>query len=467
MLVTAGAWAKESEREAVLRNAQWGDFPGILGMQKAQEIRDAAERPEDLREELQEAILSADLEGLEAAVRRGASLQRHYSSDKACPHSGYDGSTLVNPVDWAVLESCPNAARRLLELEMEKVVSLADGDSLGVTSYRALHIAARRASVRRWIELVKKLLECGADISRVDPWGRSPLHIAVMNGNAEAAQIMLNHGAWAHEEKREEVLKLAANQRVKCVLEAAAQVFGTWVHEEKPEEVLKLAASQRIKFVLEAAAQVPASTEVPDKAKATSPHLQDPENEIGEVYKRDLVKAIKFGDMIKIKMLLDRGADLLTIADLGYGIRGNLIDVAVFHHREQIALELLKLGSDRGLARELAARACHAVFWAVQQDYLQLLEELLKHGADPGQIDDICGSALRFAAEQSRSDAIVLLLEAGAWKAEPEKDLVRGLLQDRRLLQAVDFASGRGLGTSDQAARARLEKVTQEIFASS
>ena len=30
MLVTAGAWAKESEREAVLRNAQWGDFPGTL-----------------------------------------------------------------------------------------------------------------------------------------------------------------------------------------------------------------------------------------------------------------------------------------------------------------------------------------------------------------------------------------------------------------------------------------------------
>lgn len=432
MLVAAGAWAKEIEREAVLRNARWNDFPGILGMQRAQEIRDAAPRADDLREELQEAILSSDLEGVEAVVRRGASLQRHYSSDKACPHSGYDGSALVNPVDWATLEGCPKAARRLLELEIEKIVTLADGDSLGLSSYRALHIAARRGRLPHWVDLVRKLLDCGADISRVDPWGRSPLHIAVMNGNVEVAQIMLNHGAWDHEQKRHEVLKLAANQRVNCVLALSGYS--------------------------EAAAFVDSKT-----SSSGSPVSQE-SAELDEVHERDLVKAIKVGDMIKIKVLVGRDANLLMLADLGYGIRGNLIDVAVFHRRENIALLLLQLASEKGIARDLVVSTCHAVFWAVQRDFMQLLKELLKYGANAGQSDGICGSALRFAAEQSRSDAIVLLLEAGAWQAETEKELVYRLIHDRKLLQGIDFASGRGIGTSDQDACERLKKVAQDML---
>merc|ERR1719162_103715 len=99
-LVAAGAWSREDNREEVLRHARWAGFAGIFGADLAQEVRDAAERPDDLREELQEAILAADLRGVEDVVRRGASLLKHYYSDKVSPHSVTGARSMVNPVDW-------------------------------------------------------------------------------------------------------------------------------------------------------------------------------------------------------------------------------------------------------------------------------------------------------------------------------------------------------------------------------
>jgi len=457
-LVAAGAWPREENREEILRHARWGGFAGIFGTELAKEIRDEAPRPDELRNELQEAILAADLKGVEDVVRRGASLLKHYYSDKTSPHPGVKGRTMVNPVDWAVIEGCPNVARRLLELE--EIVELADSDRQGPNTCRALHIAARRGGTPRWIALVRKLLECGADVGQVDPWGRSPLHIAVMNGNATCAQLMVKYGAWAHEKKCDEVLQLAVSQRVACVVEVAGA---------SPPKAIEDAGAGIVEFcnTQEAAASSSSACcarPVPTKSALDDVQTQKELDEVRGLLRRDIAKAVKFADIHAIHALLERGADLSVEVDMGYGIRGNLIDMAVFHHREGTALALLELGRARGIAQDLACGARQAVFWAVQQDYVQLLRELLDCGANPAQADSLCGSALRCAAEQSRSNAVALLLTAGAWKQEEEKELVQSLLKDRRLFQAVDLSSGRGLGIADAAARERLGQVAQEVL---
>jgi len=143
------------------------------------------------------------------------------------------------------------------------------------------------------------------------------------------------------------------------------------------------------------------------------------------------------------------------------GIRGNLVDLAAWHGHETIALALLKLAEEHGLAGALASNSRHAVFWAVQQDAQELLRALLAHGADAAQIDPVCGSVLRCAAEQSRAAAVVMLVQNGAWDREVEQKRVLGLLQDRGLLRVADCSSGRGMGLSAMEANALVEALNR------
>jgi ankyrin repeat protein len=443
-LISAGAWRKEDNRDQVLHHARQGGFGGIFGTELAREIRLAAPNPEVLREELQEAILAADLRAVEDAVRRGAPLQKHYYSEKASTRAGVDSKLLVNPVDWAALEGCPNVARHLLELESK--MHFAEADKQGPNTWRALHIAARRGGAPRWLSLARMLLEHGAPVEHLDPWGRSPLHTAVMHGNADCAKLLVDRGAWLHEEKREEVLQLAVSQRVDCVVEAAG--------------------ASPSKAVVANTSQSASENEAPKKCKTALVDIQTQQElvEVQNRLKRDIAKGVKSADMHAIHACLERGADLEVEVDLGYGICGNLIDLALFHEHGRTALALLELGGTRGIAKNLAFHARHAMFWAIQQDCISLLEELLKLGASPAQVDEICGSALRCAAEQSRLHAVVLLLAAGAWKEEAEKELVRHLLKDRRLLETLDLSSGRGLGIADDTARERLITVVHDVL---
>jgi len=144
--------------------------------------------------------------------------------------------------------------------------------------------------------------------------------------------------------------------------------------------------------------------------------------------------------------LVSRGANIALETDLGYGITGNLVDLAAWRELQHIAMLILQLADQQGVGRRLAQEARHAVFWAVRHDYSELLAELIVRGADPSQTDGVCGSALTFAAEHSRSDAASALLLAGAWRQEPAKGRVIHLLHDRHLLHKVDRTGGRGTG---------------------
>merc|ERR1740129_1098687 len=420
----AGAWDKEQDRGQVLRYASLGGFLGCLGKDI---VAPSLSTAEDLREELQDAILSGDFGRVEAALVRGAPLLPHYRTCKAVPKAGVESATavLVNPVDWAALEGCPKVARRLLERADQMPIATADLPARVVRC--AVHVAARRAAgAPRWLELLRALLARGADAAQLDPWGRSALHLAVMGGSSEAAEALLERGAWEAEAQRDEVLRLALSQRVAAVVELG----GSAAHA--------------------GATAPPALEDVQTRAEL---------EEVSGRLHRELAQAVKKGDLLGVRAVLDRGAPLEADVDLGYGLHGNFIDWAVWHRREAVAVTLLKIGDDRGdgLGHRLAAGARHAVFWAVQQDFMEVLEALLARGADAAQRDELCGTALRCAVEQSRPAAAAALLGAGAWEGEPEKERVSEMLKDRGLLRAAKCGSGRGLGIADEAARDRLE----------
>jgi len=438
-LIAAGAWAKELECSEVLRQAKLRGISGAVGATALNEDAEApmwGSKEAELRTELQDAILSGISSAVRGAVARGAPLLKRYRTDKVSPNAGRPLTpTLVNPVDWAALEGSPNVARLLLELE-KGLVAPANEQAPGTQS--AVHIAARRGGAPRWLALLRALLERGAPSGQVDPWGRSALHLATMNGNSAAAELLLQHGAWSHEQQRDEVRELATTQRVACVVDAAG---------------VKAAAAPDARGI----------TDSNEAARLPKGLLEDAltSNELEDAHAKhiiDLKRSVKKGDLWSIRALAGRGAVLAEEVDLGYGIRGNFIDLAVFHHREAAALELLELakGQETSLERSLATSARHAVFWAVQQDYTRLLQRLLDCGADAAQRDGVCGSALRCAVEQSRTEAAALLLAAGAWEREAEKDRVLSLVQDRGLLSSLDVGSGRGIGIADTQARDRL-----------
>lgn len=486
MLVTAGAMTKEPRQAEVRHLAESGGFFGALGIEQSCTLPTGPPM-EKTREALQEAILAEDRSRINKVIAQGALLLPHYRNDKACPRVGQHRggpeayvtgneasrhASLVNPVDWAALENRPQAALWLLDLgDWAEVAGNLDPvhDRVAPGTRHAVHVAAKRgSSLEVWRRLLKELLGRGADSGQLDPWGRSALHLAVINGNADAVQDLLTHGAWEREQQPEEVLRAAIARRIDAVIEIAGAAPDASLAPAPPSRVLRgLDAS-----VVAATPRACSGGDVPAPAVGERAHsFRDvqTQQELEETrlrLRKDLIKAVRWSDLAAVRALLLRGAILHPVeVDLGYGIRGNLIDWAVMNEHEVAAAALLELGDERGVGGELATGAQHAVFWAVRHNFVALLRALLERGADPAQRDEVCGSALRAAVEQSRPEAVSALLAAGAWEREAEQDVVLELIRDKGLLAPLQQFSGRGTGLGDEQLRLHLMSTVSKTLA--
>jgi len=338
----------------------------------------------------------------------------------------------VNPVDWAALAGCPSAALKLMELQFW--LQTHAKDRLARSCRCAVQVASLHGHLPEWLALLQGLLSRHADPGQLDDHGRSALHLACLRGNVAAAEALLSFGAWELERRKNDVLHLAIGRRVQAVVEAAGAA---------PAAVS--ARSLTDPSTSRAQPHYDYDAALPPDAFVDA-QTDDEVRELRQRLGSSLAKAVRGGDLVAARALVIRGADVGMEVELQYGLRGNLVDLAVWHEQEGMALALLGIADGQGIGQALAAGSRHAMFWAVRHDFISLLDALLEHGAEAAQRDEVCGSVLRFAVEQRRSDAAAALLRAGAWAGELEQDLVLSLLREQGLLRCLDRSCGRGVG---------------------
>mmetsp|Transcript_10838 Transcript_10838/g.24556 ORF Transcript_10838/g.24556 Transcript_10838/m.24556 type:complete len:677 (-) Transcript_10838:59-2089(-) len=454
---------------------------------------------------LLKAIEAEELAEIEGLVQQGAPLLAKYSSQRTAGRglelpspTMKDKDTavdLVNPVDWAALALKFRAAVKLLEVGDGKVEFGRDQQgsyfvrhSLAKQTRRALTVAAFRNAT----QLLAMLLARNADVKQTNAYGESALKLATRQGHEKAVAMLLKHGAWDAEERKQELLQLARSRGVASILEEAG-VSATAAKEVEivppsvpPSDTLidELRSigddgdrAFKVDRFLELAGQVvqppgvaPQELASPSRARrllrpASAPshaRVSDTPMEIvmtkmelrreSSALAADLHHAIRKGDLARIQALELRGASFQGQFDIGQGVLGNCVDLACTVGQPQVAMALLSIAQQRGL--ELAANAKAAFFWAVLQGSSDVLQVLLDGKASPGQrlhasSDTEPGStALELAILAWRAKEVDMLLGAGAWEHETEERQVELLacVSMRKPIQAVFLARGLDTG---------------------
>eukprot|EP00927_Polykrikos_kofoidii_P082897 TRINITY_DN8362_c0_g2_i1.p2 TRINITY_DN8362_c0_g2~~TRINITY_DN8362_c0_g2_i1.p2 ORF type:complete len:215 (+),score=37.86 TRINITY_DN8362_c0_g2_i1:67-645(+) len=98
-----------------------------------------------------------------------------------------------------------------------------------------------------------------------------------------------------------------------------------------------------------------------------------------------LSNAIQSLPMKTIRGIVRRGAPLVEACyELGpMGEHGTVVDLALYYHRPDVALSLMRLAEETGRGQDVARASTCAVAWAARDGRFDLLTDLLSCGADP------------------------------------------------------------------------------------
>ncbi|CAJ1335585.1 unnamed protein product [Effrenium voratum] len=230
-----------------------------------------------LRKELLEGIQRQNRVQMRSALNRGASVRAHYYSSRVPARLGMPElggtakgprSSLVNPVDWAVLEGFYQEAIFLLDLTEGHVSFNRDEErsSLQVVQMakecrQAVVVACQKGQEL----LLRALLAKGASCLQQDAFERSALHVAALVGDEVAVKLLLERGAWAPEDRKPEVLRLAEAHRMHCIIEAAGVAAGPTINLLNPERPAFQEVIQVLEDTREAARALQARRQAQDK----------------------------------------------------------------------------------------------------------------------------------------------------------------------------------------------------------
>eukprot|EP00931_Biecheleriopsis_adriatica_P011343 TRINITY_DN112425_c0_g1_i1.p1 TRINITY_DN112425_c0_g1~~TRINITY_DN112425_c0_g1_i1.p1 ORF type:complete len:521 (-),score=106.61 TRINITY_DN112425_c0_g1_i1:73-1635(-) len=425
---------------------------------------------EDLRNQLMDSIRSENHPQIISLLSRGATLLPHYYSARlpGKPGTQLDATPkgpkagLVNPVEWAILEGRFTEAKLLLELANGKVVFGRDEQQ---SSLKVLSLAQQCqhavviTCMKEQLELLRMLLERGADVTQRNQQGETALHVSVRASKKEAVEVLLQFGAWGAEPNKQEVLHHAEAQRMLSVLSTAGVLADPMQDDlikngrpdwndmfrdmaASPIEGDKAYVESRFRDAVSLRHQCRPISPRPSspQTRCQSRHgtwEEPPLVSLGPVetlaelksnhshLQAELVRDIRKGDSARVVGIVRRGARLDLEFNLGYGEAGNCIDWACVSEQPGVALKLFELADEQNLGTMLAVESTMAVYWSVVHGYLEVLQSLLARGADvgkrgaPGQFG-FGASALTLAVSSWRPAEAQLLLEHGALEYEPE-----------------------------------------------
>jgi ankyrin repeat domain-containing protein 50 len=253
----------------------------------------------------------------------------------------------------------------------------------------------RRASARGQVEVVKLLLEKGAELESKDSNGRTPLSWAAEKGHEAVVKLLLEKGAeleskgsndwtplsWAAENGQEAVVKLLLEKGAE--LESKDRWFG--------RTPLSLAAEKGHEAVVKLLLEKGAELESKGSRSGQTP----------------LSLAAENGHEAVVKLLLEKGAELESKGRNG---RTPLSWAAGKGHEAVVKL-LLEKGA------ELESKGSNSptpLSWAAGKGHEAVVKLLLEKGAEPESKGNNGRTPLSWAAEKGHEAVVKLLLEKGA-----------------------------------------------------
>ena len=286
-----------------------------------------------------------------------------------------------------------------------------------------------RAAYRGHLEIVKLLLDRGADTAVFDEDGDTPLMNAIYDGHIEVARILLDRGA-DH---------AIANKHGYAPLSSAAY----WGHLEIVKLLLDRGADTA---VVDEDGNTPLMYAIDDGHIEVARILLDrgADHAIAKNhgYAPLSIAAYK-GHLEIVKLLLDRGADTAVVDGDG----NTPLMCAIHDGHIEVARILLDRGADHAIAKNHGyAPLSSAAYWG----HLEIVKLLLDRGADMAVVDEDGNTPLMCAIHDGHIEVARILLDRGADHAIANKhgSTPLGKAAHRGHLEIVKLLLDRGADTA-------------------
>jgi len=255
------------------------------------------------------------------------------------------------------------------------------------------------------LEIVKFLVEKGADINQKNDFGKTPLMYASARGHLEIVELLLKNKADINKKNSKDMTALMYASLheypkiVKLLIEKGASInnkdnnkFNAFMLANKNTH-----SSNKADLIL------------------IQKSLKGRENLLKKNFK-ELLEASKNGNLKKVELLLkENNVDINEKDSIGDSI-GNtaLMEACEYGHLEIVKL-LIEKGADVNLDNNFGITA---LMYASKKGYLKIIELLLKNDADINYQDNYgknsAYTALIYACKEGQLETVKLLLKKGA-----------------------------------------------------
>ena len=326
------------------------------------------------------------------------------------------GHDIMDPLEFFAHDR----TAKILQLLLGKVV-----DQDGVRCGDALSIAVHRPDCS--IEVIKQLLDKGADLEVCGSGGSNPLQGAAGCGKFKVVQLLLDRGADVHAEGglygyALSAASLAGCEMVQLLLDHGADINAQGGHYGNALQVAALLRGcDVVQLLLDQGADINAQGGEFGNALQAAAHNNRSSLEVvqllldngadvhaqGGKYGSALQAAALGGGCEVIKLILDKGANVNAEG----GMFGNALQGAIFSREWEVVQLLLERGAHANAQSGTNVSPLQA---AAHRGSCEIIQLLLDHGADIHAQGGILGNALQAAACWGDCEVVQLLLDKGA-----------------------------------------------------